>query len=480
MLFTTFTFTVFFIIVLSLWWTIIPKKENYRKVSLIIFSLIFYGWADLRWLINLTLIGLFTGFIINYLYSLRDKPKQFKLVGILSTIVLLTQLIVWKYVPWAVMSWNELSFINDKYFITPPEWLYPVGLSFFTFHSLSLIFSVWLEKKKPLSVIESFAHVSFFPALLAGPVLRYNDINYRWKEPWNWKNVDWSAGIFRIMLGMTFKWVFATKAAEWADPAFQGMTDNAIDTWLSVHAYSLQIFFDFAGYSHIALGVAILLGWKLPENFTQPYLSKSVQDFWRNWHRSLSFFFRDYVYIHLLGGSKNKSQYRILLNGFFTMVLSGIWHGASFVFILWGIWHGICLAINHLFKLFSPFKIPVIISWFITFEAVTWGWVWFRSSDLDNAIQVFNSAFDFSNFRETILNYNLDQSVILWILAMVTLILFEKSILNFIYKINNKIDVEFKGKGISLTAGTFVLSAWAYLIMYLGPIGVPAFIYNAF
>lgn len=478
MLFTTFTFTVFFLAVLILWWTVIPKKASYRKIAMIIFSFIFYGWADVRWLVNLALIAAFTGIATHYMYKIRDNQKLFKITGIASTVILISQLIAWKYVPWAVMSWNELSFISDKYFITPPEWLYPVGLSFFTFHALSLVLSVWLEKEKPLTFIESIAHVSFFPALLAGPVLRKDNVNYRWNEKWNWADVDWTAGILRIMLGMTFKWVFATKAAEWADPAFQGMTDNAFDTWLGVHAYSFQIFFDFAGYSHIALGVAILLGWKLPENFTQPYLSLSVQEFWRNWHRSLSYFFRDYVYIHLLGGSKNKHQTQTLFNGFMTMVISGIWHGASMVFVLWGIWHGILLVINFLFKLLSPVKLPKVISWFITFEFITWGWVWFRSSDFDNAIQVFSSAFNFDNFIETISNYQSESSSIIWITIMVLVIVCEKSILNKIYSYNERI--EKSSQWFSVATGSIVLSVWAYLIMFFGPVGVPAFIYNAF
>lgn len=476
MLFTTFTFTCFFIVVAIIWWGFLPKRAFPRQIFMIISSYIFYAWADPRWIINLIGISTATVIFSYHIFSLQQKASPFvKRFGIIYSLILLLPLFVWKYVPWAVMSWNEVPGIPDNYFITPPEWLYPVGLSFFTFHALSLFLSVWCEKQKPLNTIETFSHISFFPSLLAGPVLRRNDITPRWYQHWKWEEVEWVNAVYRIMLGMTFKWVFASKAAEWADPAFQNMSDTALSSWFSVHAYSLQIFFDFAGYSHIALGVALLLGWKLPENFTQPYLSLSIQDFWRNWHRSLSFFFRDYVYIHMLGGSKGKKRTQTLFNGFFTMFISGIWHGANITFVIWGVWHGIFLVLNFLFRLIIPVNIPKFIAWILTFEVVTWGWVWFRASDFDNAIQVFCYSWSFVENLSSLSSVSITHNLFFWIFAMCSIIFFEKNILNKIYKINEQ--------NMTLSKTVFnalFLSVWSWLIMYFGPVGVPAFIYNSF
>lgn len=476
MLFTTFTFTCFFLIVAFIWWGLLPNKALPRQIFMILASFIFYAWADLRWTANLLLICSLTWFFSKHIMSLQNKKSaHIKKAGILYSSILLLPLVLWKYVPWAVMSWNEIPSLSESLFITPPEWLYPVGLSFFTFHALSLFLSVWLEKEKPLNAIETFAHISFFPSLLAGPVLRRKDITPRWYQSWKWEEVEWVNAIYRIMLGMTFKWVFAAKAAEWADPAFQNMTDTSIETWLGVHAYSLQIFFDFAGYSHIALGVALLLGFKLPENFSQPYLSLSIQDFWRNWHRSLSFFFRDYVYIHMLGGSKGKKRYQTLFNGFLTMFISGIWHGANITFVLWGIWHGLFLMINFMFRLFVPVKLPKIVGWLLTFEVVTWGWVWFRATDFDNAIDVFKNSWAFVADWHSVRGINIDQHTLLWVIGMALFIGFEKQILDKIYRINEKQLFFIPAVGTAL-----FFSVWTWLIMYFGPVGVPAFIYNSF
>lgn len=475
MLFTTFTFTCFFLIVLFLWWTVIPKKDTYRKVFLIIVSFIFYSWADPRWALNLFIICLFTYLMVKFIAK-SDKYK--KILGVFTTITLIAQLVFWKYIPWAALSWNEYVGINYKeWIVTPPEWAFPVGLSFFTFHALSLVIPTWLENRKPLNLLSTFAHISFFPSLLAGPVLRRDDIEYRWNNNWNWKDVEWSQAIGRIMIGMTFKWVFASQAATYADPIFQGMSSNTYEIWIGIHAYAFQIFFDFAGYSHIAIGIALLLGWKIPENFKFPYLSTSIQVFWRNWHRSLSFFFRDNFYIHLLGGNR-KGKNHALVNGFFTMVVSGLWHGANLTFIVWGAWHGLLLVIQGIFKRYVKLTLPALLTWFITFELVVWGWVWFRAENFDIAISTFKSAWSLNNFNESHFDIATDQ--IIWLLVMFFIILIEKHILYFMEKITFKIEQGSFVRWLSTPVSTLVLVIWTWLIMYFGPVGVPAFIYNGF
>lgn len=474
MIFTTLSFTIFFLVFIIIWWSIPKKNINTRKAFLVLSSYIFYSFTGLQWLLTLFATSVFTYLMSQWI----NKTKNKKAVGIFSCFVLICQLVFWKYVPWAVLTWNEFSFVDQNMYIEPPEFLFPVGLSFFTFHALSLIIPVWCENKKPYSLIETLAHISFFPALLAGPVLKYDDINSRWNKSWDWKEVDWTQGVLRIFLGMTFKWVFASKCAEYTSLAFDGVNDNAWQVILGVHAYTLQIFFDFAGYSHMAIGLAILMGWKLPENFTQPYLSISIQDFWRNWHRSLSFFFRDNLYIHALGGNR-KGYCNSLWNAFFTMLVSGLWHGANLTFILWGAFHGCLLFIQNIFKKYSGIKIPVFLSWFITFESVVLGWVLFKAENVDHAVEIYKEIFNI----KSLLSFNIDFSfeVLSWFLLMIIFICCEKIILSIFVKLNTYYEGVFHidkiRNGICFT---IILAFWSYLIIHYGPIGVPDFIYNGF
>lgn len=476
MLFTTFSFTIFFLIVLTLWWTVVPKhNKSARQIFLITASYIFYAFAGPQWLISLFLTSIVTYASAKYVYS----SKYRKAIAISSIILLLGQLVFWKYIPWAILTWNTLDVVSAKYYINPPEWAFPVGLSFFTFHALSLIIPVWKENEKPLSFLGTLSHISFFPALLAGPVLRKNNIDSRWNKEWKWEEIEWTAAICRFMLGMTFKWVFASQAAVWADETFQGMNDNAFQVLMGIHAYALQIFFDFAGYSHMAIAIAMFLGWKLPENFTQPYLSLSIQDFWRNWHRSLSFFFRDNVYIYWLGGNK-KGTVHTLLNGFTTMLLSGLWHGANITFVLWGAWHGVMLCIQSIFKKLFSCSLPKVLSWFLTIETVVFGWVMFRATDFQNIVDIYTQLFNWSNLQTSSLTSAININTICWITIMLSAIFFEKGFLKIFEKFNYQVEIAHR-KGLSITiAGMIVLSIWSLAIMYFGPVGVPAFIYNGF
>lgn len=475
MIFTTFSFTLFFLIFIVIWWGALPKKHvKIRQIFLIISSYVFYSFAGIQWTLTLLVTSLFAFLMAKWI----EKSKHKKAIGIFSCIVLIGQLVFWKYVPWAILTWNEFSFIDEKWYINPPEFLFPIGLSFFTFHALSLIIPVWCEDKKAQSFLETFAHISFFPALLAGPVLRYNDITPRWTSHWDWKTIDWTQGVLRIFLGMTFKWVFASKCAEYADFVFNGFSENTMQVVLGAHAYALQIFFDFAGYSHIAIGLAILMGWKLPENFTQPYLSLSIQDFWRNWHRSLSYFFRDNLYIHSLGGNR-KGYSKSLINAFLTMLVSGLWHGANLTFVLWGAFHGVLLVIQNIFKKYINIKLPLFLSWLITFEMVVLGWILFRSESIGQAMSLYAQYFDFSNMNFSLSNFTVEG--VIWTMIMCIVIINEKIILSLFLKLNVYYEGHYYTDKIK-NGLCFILflMLWTYLIMKFGPTGVPNFIYNGF
>lgn len=471
MLFPTVGFTAFFLVFLGLWWWLPQSAPRLRASVLLLGSLVFYAAGDARWIGVLVGVGLIA--FVGSRWIDRAEGASRRRRGWLIVGLILTHLIAWKYTQFAVLTRNELGEGFGWQAWALPEWAYPVGLSFFTFHALALVISVWHRRSAPLPALETLTHVSFFPALLAGPVLRADAIAPRLAQAFDFSQVRWLEGIVRICLGMTFKWVLATQAAGWADPVFQGMATTANEVWWGVHAYALQIFFDFAGYSYMAIGLALLLGFRLPENFTQPYCATSVQGFWRSWHRSLSFFFRDHLYIDTLGGSR-QGVARGLLAAAFTMVVSGLWHGASLVFLVWGAWHAAALLLERLIS--GRDRWPAWLGWLITFEIVGWGWVWFRATDAIVARELFTQAFTGEWVAP-----NLDPVLWAWAAAFALVIAFERQALAGLVHWTDRIDRPgLPASGWATAGTTVVLSGWAWLLIVAGPVGVPAFIYNAF
>ena len=472
MQFPTFTFSVFFLLVLGVWWGVLGERTapNARRAVLIAISLVFYSWVDLRWVG--VLVALATTAWACALWV--DKGTTSRIWrGWAAVVALAGVLVAWKYTPWAVAERNQwiTAWGGEPWAL--PEWAYPAGLSFFTFHALGLVLSVWHRRTQPLGWLGTLAHVSFFPTLLAGPVLRADATAPRLEQPFRWSEVPWLEGIVRVMIGMSFKWVFAAKAAEWAEPTFQGLVTAPADVWWGVHAYAAQIFFDFAGYSYMAIGLALLMGFKLPENFTQPYIATSVQDFWRRWHRSLSFFFRDHLYIDALGGSRH-GKYRAMGAAVFTMLVSGLWHGASVLFLIWGAWHAAGMVLEKLVP--GRDRWPSWLGWVVTFQVVVWGWVWFRSDTLETALGIYQSAWRLSSeISQT------DWSVVslVWAAAMVLVVATEKWWSPFLLAKSNQIDA---APPVAWQSGavTGFLCVWAWGIIATGPVGVPAFIYNGF
>lgn len=473
MQFPTFTFSVFFLLVLGVWWGILNEKtsSNVRRAVLSAVSLIFYAWVDWRW--TLVLLALASVAWACSWWVSRAEGESRRWRGWASVVALAGVLVVWKYTPWAVVSRNAWAESMGLETWVLPEWAYPAGLSFFTFHALGLVLSVWHRRTQPLSWLATLAHVSFFPTLLAGPVLRADATAPRLEQPFRWQDVNWLEGIVRIMVGMTFKWVLASKAAEWTEPTFQGLVTAPADVWWGVHAYAAQIFFDFAGYSYMAIGIALLMGFRLPENFTQPYTATSVQDFWRRWHRSLSFFFRDHLYIDALGGNKH-GKWRAMAAAAFTMLVSGLWHGASVLFLVWGAWHALAMVLEKVIP--GRQRWPAWFGWLVSFQAVVWGWVWFRSDTWETAVGIFENAWRLSSEP---VQTAWTVSMAFWAAIMVALVATEKHWSTALLSWANLTDTPQVPTWRSAVTSS-ALCLWAWVVIATGPVGVPAFIYNGF
>lgn len=477
MLFPTFTFTCFFLIFLMVWWMILPSRVSprLRQATLLSGSFVFYAWADVRFAGILMGVSILTWAGSLWVDKAQGQSRNRR--GSVITALLVIHLVFWKYTDWMVSGWNDLV---PQHATDLPGWVYPVGLSFFTFHAISLLAGVWRKAARPPTWMEASSHISFFPALLAGPVLRFDAIVPRFSNPFIWSEVRVAEGIGRVTLGMTFKWVFASQAAAWSDPVFAGMANHPWEVWLGVHAYALQIFFDFAGYSQMALGIALLLGFRLPENFTQPYLAISFQDFWRRWHRSLSFFFRDNLYIGVFGGNRHGALLATLA-AVATMVVSGVWHGASITFFIWGCWHAGGLVIERWIP--GRQRWPKWLGWLVTIEGVTWGWTWFRSEDLSQATGLFSQAFSWNQLDWT--NFGLaswNSSSVIWVGVLIIAIIIERSLIKWFGKLSLLLEEEKQGFWGTCRSFGFsgLLVTWAFTIIALGPVGVPPFIYNGF
>ena len=265
----------------------------------------------------------------------------------------------------------------------------PIGISFFTFHEMSYIIDVYRNDKPPMkNIVDYSLYILFFPQLIAGPIIRFNEIADQITNRRDQETIDNKlVGFYRFIIGLSKKVLIANVLGAEADRIFaMNIADmNTATAWIGITAYAFQIYFDFSGYSDMAIGIARMLGFVFPENFNNPYTSQSITDFWRRWHITLSRWMRDYLYIPL-GGSRGGSSSRLYFNLWVVFLLSGLWHGASWNFVAWGTYHGLFLIADRLFLLKflkSTGKIPAII---ITFIITLVGWAFFR---IDNILMGF-------------------------------------------------------------------------------------------
>ena len=275
----------------------------------------------------------------------------------------------------------------------------PLGISFFTFQQIAYLIDSYYGKTKEYDFLNYALFVVFFPQLIAGPIVRHQEIIPQLQSArskfFNWKN--FSQGFYLFSTGLFKKVIIADSLSKWADFGFNNpQALSCVEGWIVALSYTFQIYYDFSGYTDMALGLGKMFNIKLPENFNNPYCALSVQDFWRRWHMTLSSFLRDYLYFPL-GGSRNKEKWRTYFNIMVVFVLCGLWHGAGWMFVIWGVLHGIALCINRLWKN-TKIVLPGFISWIITFVFVNITWVFFRAPNLNCAGEILKSMFGANGF----------------------------------------------------------------------------------
>ena len=390
MLFSSLTFLFGFLPILLILYFILNKRK-YKNIVLLIFSLIFYAWGEPKY-IFLMLLTILIVYIFGILIDKFDKENKKilkKISLIICIILILGSLIFFKYSNFLIENVN-LAF---KAKIKPLNIVMPIGISFYTFQILSYIIDLYNKKIKLQKNYFSLAlYVSLFPQLIAGPIVRYETVE---EEIDNRKETkeDVISGTKRFIIGLSKKVIIANQMALLADLIFN-KHNGAYGTtiiWLGTFAYTLQIYFDFSGYSDMAIGLGKIFGFHFLENFDYPYISKSVTEFWRRWHISLSTWFRDYVYIPLGGNRVNKFKW--IRNIILVWLLTGLWHGAAWNFIIWGIYYGLLLLFEKLFFDRILKKLPTIINWLYTFIIVMIGWMIFRSNSLNELLLFIKTMF---------------------------------------------------------------------------------------
>lgn len=404
MLFNSYEFLFLFLpLVLGCYFILLPRRWRLRFLTLVSYA--FYGWWDWRFC-SLMLIST----LIDYqagkrIYATQHRTVRRRWVAV-SVVTNLSLLGFFKYFDLVASSINYVSAwfgVHAEPVLPLLNVVLPVGISFYTFQSMSYALDIYLGAAKPARNGWHFAcYVALFPQLIAGPIVRYRDLALQLEQrTHSWAKA--SLGVQFFVAGLAKKVILADGVAGLVGLAFGADTPGFIAAWLGTLAYAMQIYFDFSGYSDMAVGLGLLLGFRLPQNFHSPYKAESITDFWRRWHISLSTWLRDYLYIPL--GGNRRSACRTYVNLMLTMLLGGLWHGAHWNFVLWGGYHGAWLALERKWgKRGCWSSAPTGVRRGLTFLLVTVGWVFFRAESLQEIGTIFRGMLGLNGWGTGTLN----------------------------------------------------------------------------
>lgn len=384
MIFPTAEFAIFFLIVLPLSWALM-KRPGAWKPAMLLASYVFYAAAEWKFCLLLAGITLGSQLIAEAIAATGSERRRTILVrlGVAGNLLVLG---IFKYYGFFI---DQFTGLTESIGLGAPlpvmQVALPAGISFYVFQAITYIVDVRRREIEPGSPIDVALYLSFFPHLVAGPIVRAREFLPQLAMPRSPSKVAVGAGVVLIALGLVKKLAVADYLARTiVDPVFAVPEGFAgADIMLAIYAYAAQIYCDFSGYTDMAIGLALLLGIRFPQNFDRPYASRSIQDFWRRWHMTLSRFLRDFLYISL-GGNRG-GEWMVARNLILTMLLGGLWHGAAWGFVLWGLVHGVLLAGERALRRHTTWRPPVWLQWALTFHLVVLAWVAFRATDLSTA-----------------------------------------------------------------------------------------------
>ncbi len=461
MLFSSMTFVFLFLPILCVLY-LCSKKELHNPI-LLVSSILFYAWGEPKYLAIMLLT-----IIVNYTGSLAIEKfeKHKKLALILTVIADLGFLAYFKYFNFVLENINHIFSMDIKFI----EVILPLGISFYTFQAMSYLIDVYRgECKAQKNFYKLTLYICLFPQLIAGPIVKYHDIAEQIDDrDVNFEKVQY--GVKRFIIGLSKKMLIANTLGAIADKIFIQSPDtfSPLIAWLGAVSYSFQLYFDFSGYSDMAIGLGFIFGFKFMENFNYPYISKSITEFWRRWHISLSTWFKEYLYIPL-GGNRNGLK-RTCLNLGIVFLLTGLWHGASWTFVIWGVWNGLFIILEKItgWSKETVSKPLNFIKHFYTIFVFILGWVVFRSDDMGYAFKYIRNMFGLLDVHDIAyaLPYYVDSyEVIMIFAALICSVPIFRNILNV--KRENKILYGF-------------VNVWLLALFLLSSATIAASTYNPF
>jgi len=394
MLFNSPEFLLLFLPIVLIVYFLLNKKHLVSAANcwLIISSLFFYGYLTPKY-VPILLFSVFFNYVWGGILNSKNKLNK-KAVLIFGIVANLLVLGYFKYMDFFIQNINSAFNAHlDLLHIA-----LPLGISFFTFQQIAYLCDSYEGKTKEYDFLNYTLFVVFFPQLVAGPIVHHKEMmpqfaNVRNKYV-NWQNI--SQGLLLFLVGLFKKVIIADTLAKWATMGFEADSAlSVLEAWITMLSYTFQIYYDFSGYTDMALGLGLMFNIKIPQNFNNPYIALDIQDFWRRWHMTLSRFLKDYIYIPL--GGNRLGAFRTYLNLFLVFLICGFWHGASWMFVIWGVLHGLASIINRLWQK-TKIELPKWMSWLITFLFVNLAWVFFRAPNMEVVKNIYKSAFGFNGF----------------------------------------------------------------------------------
>ncbi len=395
MLFNSYEFIFIFLpITFFVYFYLNNKKFTEASKGFLVFSsLFFYSWWNIIYL-PLILVSMLFNYTIGKILSkdTNNTKKEFNKKSIL-TFAIITNIGLLAYFKYSDFFIENINLITNSN-IELLNLALPLAISFYTFQQIAYLVDSYRKETKEYDFLNYAVFVTFFPQLIAGPIVHHSEMMPQFakirNKLINYRNI--TLGLFIFTIGLFKKVVIADTFAVWATAGFDTATTlNLFEAWTTSLSYTFQLYFDFSGYTDMAIGIALLFNIKLPINFNSPYKATNIQDFWRRWHITLSRFLKDYIYIPL--GGNQKSKVRTYTNLMGTFIIGGLWHGAAWTFIFWGFLHGFALVIHRLWSNLG-FKLWTWLGWFITFNFINISWVFFRAKEWDDAIKILKAMFN--------------------------------------------------------------------------------------
>ncbi len=430
MLFNSIDFAIFLPIFFVLYW-IVAKKLTIRNILILSGSYVFYAWWDWRFLFLIIFSSIVDYFVGQKIYSAESKglKKRFLILSLFTNLGLLAY---FKYTNFFIDSFiSSFRLFGAELDSFSLNIILPVGISFYTFQTLSYTIDIYRGRLEPTkNWLAFFSFVAFFPQLVAGPIERASHLLPQFFKTYSFDYKLFKSGLLLMAFGLFKKMVIADRLAIVVNEVYNNPTGHSgQDLIIATVFFAFQIYCDFSGYSDIAIGIARTMGFDLMKNFETPYFARSITDFWRRWHISLSTWFRDYVYIPL-GGSR-RGEYRVYLNLFIVFVVSGLWHGAAVTFIIWGAIHGIIIVAEKAFGNYNLVIkrdgfVPGLLFMGITFTIVCFAWIFFRANTFSDSIIIVQNLLNFDSNLKSIYNLGLPSHELdLGIIAVVLLLIFD-------------------------------------------------------